>query len=144
MWQKFQCTEQFDVCKEIITNTYLSASSSSILQKHLKVMRHCGLCKISPYGPFSISCQTHCTNNVWKVWHYVRQSNLHKTSLCGTFSILCQSCPAWPAYLENTAVDLYNISDSYRTVSWIQPPKMSLNWTPIFELLDKMFCLWGE
>ena len=45
---------------------------NSILQQHLKVMRHCGLCEISPCGTFSKSHQTPCTNNVQNVWYYVR------------------------------------------------------------------------
>ena len=80
---------------------------SSILQKLLTIMRHCGLHKISPCGTFSLSHQTPCTYNIRKVWHYVRQSVLHKTSPHGTLSISCQTCPAWPAYLENTAVALH-------------------------------------
>ena len=87
------------------------SSCISILQKLLRVRRHCGLCKISPCGTFFLSHQTPCTNNVWKVWYYVRQSVPHKTSPCRTFSISCQTCPACPLYLENTASCVPNILD---------------------------------
>ena len=81
--------------------TYNMAAFSKQL---LRVTRHCVRCEISPHRTFSMSRQIPCTNNVWRVWHHVRQSVLHKTSPCGTFSILCLTCPTGPAYLENTTV----------------------------------------
>ena len=73
--------------------------------KNFWVMRHCGLCKISPCRTVSLSRQTPCTNNVWKVWHYVRHSVQCKPSPCETFWVLCQTCPTWLAYFVNTEMD---------------------------------------
>ncbi len=99
------------------TDWWAIAETCSILQKLLGVRRHCGLCKISPCGTFSLSRQTPCTHNVWKVWH-VRLSVPHKTSPRRTFLISCQTCPAWPAYLENTALVIQAIH-SHRNLAVI-------------------------
>ena len=76
-----------------VVTAVVTKDSSNILQMLLSVTRHCVLCKISLCGTFYLSHQTSCINNVWKVWHYVRQSVPHKTSPHWTFSISCQKCP---------------------------------------------------
>ncbi len=94
--------EQAVVCGSVSKPASIGIPTS-ILQKLLRVTRHGGLCQISPRGTFSLSYQTPCTNNVWKVWIMSDKVHVpHKTHPCGTFSISYPTCPTWPTYLEKT------------------------------------------
>ena len=111
-----------------LTYTCFPAFSKSFWESQLT--KHCGLCRISSCGTFSLPC----TNNVWKVWHYVRQRVPHKTSPHGTFSILCQTwpaTPAWLAYLENTGIHTWVTTLNMHRDAWDHWDGSSIrSWAP--------------